>query len=287
MYSPCCGQNYKFEGKERDSESNLDNFGARYYSSRMGRWLSADWSAIPEPVPYANPTNPQTLNLYAMVSDNPETFADLDGHDPIMQVAAPAPPAGPGSNMLTNDYDAALQALLASLPPLPVPQQATTPSQNPTDAQAQQQQIKEYVTDEAKAYGVPANIAIATVQRESSFNPNAMHRNKNGTTDYGLMGLNSTNLKPGVKLTGANGKAFAVNGSRARTDWKYNVVVGMSILKGSYTFASGHAPNDVAAATYARYNAGGAWGLYTKPGTQVYQNVQAFMKIYNALGGGP
>jgi hypothetical protein len=32
-----------------------------------------------------------------------------------------------------------LQALLASLPPLPVPQQATTPSQNPTDAQAQQQ----------------------------------------------------------------------------------------------------------------------------------------------------
>jgi hypothetical protein len=105
----------------------------------MGRWMSPDWSAIPEPVPYANPTNPQTLNLYAMVSDNPETFADLDGHDPIMQVAAPAPPAGPGSNMLTNDYDAALQALLASLPPLPVPQQATTPSQNPTDAQAQQQ----------------------------------------------------------------------------------------------------------------------------------------------------
>ena len=33
------------------------------------------------PVPYANLSNPQTLNLYAMVSDNPETFADLDGHD--------------------------------------------------------------------------------------------------------------------------------------------------------------------------------------------------------------
>jgi hypothetical protein len=31
-------------------------------------------------VPYANLTNPQTLNLYAIVSDNPETFADLDGH---------------------------------------------------------------------------------------------------------------------------------------------------------------------------------------------------------------
>jgi hypothetical protein len=31
-------------------------------------------------VPYANLANPQTLNLYAMVSDDPETSADLDGH---------------------------------------------------------------------------------------------------------------------------------------------------------------------------------------------------------------
>ena len=48
---------------------------------RLGRWLSPDWSAVPAPVPYANLNNPQTLNLYAMVSDNPETFADLDGHE--------------------------------------------------------------------------------------------------------------------------------------------------------------------------------------------------------------
>ncbi len=75
-----CVQNYKFEGKERDTETNNDDFGARYYSSSFGRWTSPDWSAIPAPVPYANLTNPQTLNLYAMVSDNPETFADLDGH---------------------------------------------------------------------------------------------------------------------------------------------------------------------------------------------------------------
>lgn len=75
-----CEQNYKFEGKERDTETGNDDFGARYYSSQLGRWLSADWSAVPSPVPYANLTNPQTLNLYAMVRDNPETFADLDGH---------------------------------------------------------------------------------------------------------------------------------------------------------------------------------------------------------------
>jgi RHS repeat-associated protein len=66
--------NYKFEGKERDSETGNDDFGARYYTSRFGRWLSADWSSVPVAVPYANLTNPQTLNLYAMVSDDPESF---------------------------------------------------------------------------------------------------------------------------------------------------------------------------------------------------------------------
>jgi RHS repeat-associated protein len=69
-----------FTGKERDSESGLDYFGARYYSSSTGRFASPDWSPAPEPVPYANLTNPQTLNLYTIVADNPETFADLDGH---------------------------------------------------------------------------------------------------------------------------------------------------------------------------------------------------------------
>jgi RHS repeat-associated protein len=79
-YTNTCGSNYKFEGKERDTETGNDNFGARYYRAALGRWQSPDWSAIPVAVPYADLTNPQTLNLYAMVRDNPETFADLDGH---------------------------------------------------------------------------------------------------------------------------------------------------------------------------------------------------------------
>ena len=32
---------YKFTGKERDSETQLDYFGARYYSNGLGRWVSA------------------------------------------------------------------------------------------------------------------------------------------------------------------------------------------------------------------------------------------------------
>jgi RHS repeat-associated protein len=79
-YTSTCPQNYKFEGKERDAETGNDDFGARYYTWRFGRWLSSDWSAAPVAVPYANLNNPQTLNLYSMVADDPESFADLDGH---------------------------------------------------------------------------------------------------------------------------------------------------------------------------------------------------------------
>ena len=70
-----------FTGKERDTESGNDYFLARYYSSNMGgRFLTLDWSKNPQGVPYANYTNPQTLNLYAYVGDNPLSLADADGH---------------------------------------------------------------------------------------------------------------------------------------------------------------------------------------------------------------
>jgi hypothetical protein len=46
----------------------------------MGRWLSPDWSAKMEPVPYAKLDNPQSLNLYAYVSNNPLIHIDADGH---------------------------------------------------------------------------------------------------------------------------------------------------------------------------------------------------------------
>jgi len=60
---------YKFTGKERDSETQLDYFGARYYSNGLGRWVSADWSPTPIPVPYADIGNPQSLNLYGFVGE--------------------------------------------------------------------------------------------------------------------------------------------------------------------------------------------------------------------------
>ena len=71
---------HHFTGKERDAESGNDYFGARYYASSMGRWLSPDWSAKAEPVPYAKLDNPQSLNLYTYVGNNPLIHIDADGH---------------------------------------------------------------------------------------------------------------------------------------------------------------------------------------------------------------
>lgn len=73
-------QNYKFTGKERDTESGLDEFGARYYGSMVGRFMTPDWAAKAVTVPYANFGNPQSLNLYSYVENNPTTMGDPDGH---------------------------------------------------------------------------------------------------------------------------------------------------------------------------------------------------------------
>jgi RHS repeat-associated protein len=89
VFTNSCPQNYKFQGKERDPETDNDYFGARFYSSTYGRFLSPDWSSVPAAVPYANLTDPQTLNLYAIVGGNPESFADLNGHDPYPGCKAP------------------------------------------------------------------------------------------------------------------------------------------------------------------------------------------------------
>jgi RHS repeat-associated protein len=127
------GNHFKFTGKERDTESGLDDFEARYHSSSMGRFMSADWSAIPVPVPYANLTNPQTLNLYAIVHDNPVTFADLDGHDDAR-----------GTNCVNSPSGSSCQAVAGAdagaNPGRKDPAQTTQLTQNQQQATQQQEQ---------------------------------------------------------------------------------------------------------------------------------------------------
>src|SRR5258708_21274446 len=62
----------RYTGKERDSESGLDNFGARYDSSQYGRFMS------PDPLG-GSLTDPQTLNKYNYVRNNPLNLTDPTG----------------------------------------------------------------------------------------------------------------------------------------------------------------------------------------------------------------
>ncbi len=83
--SAVCSPPSGFTGKERDSESGNDYFGARYFASSMGRFMSPDFTGAddgpPEAVPYADLSDPQSLNLYAYVQNNPLNSFDSDGHD--------------------------------------------------------------------------------------------------------------------------------------------------------------------------------------------------------------
>ena len=82
----CAGQSdtspMHFTGKQRDYESGLDYFGARYFAAgtNQGRWMSPDFNEYPATVPYADFTNPQTLNLYEYLSNNPFNATDPTGH---------------------------------------------------------------------------------------------------------------------------------------------------------------------------------------------------------------
>jgi len=87
-----------FTGKERDTESGNDYFGARYYASSMGRFLSPDWSDGPDTIPYASYGDPQTLNLYGYARNNPLRNIDPDGHDCIYATGV-----GSGYEVLSGD----------------------------------------------------------------------------------------------------------------------------------------------------------------------------------------
>jgi RHS repeat-associated protein len=113
---------HHFTGKERDQESGNDYFGARYYASTMGRFLSPDWSAKEEPVPYAKLDNPQTLNLYQYMRNNPLGGVDPDGHQEgfIITPEGPVPLAFPINGQLTQpDYNRMGNQLANFFAPLP------------------------------------------------------------------------------------------------------------------------------------------------------------------------
>jgi len=83
----------QFTGKERDAETGLDYFEARYYGSVYGRFTSPDEftggpdelydfadNAGDNPLLYAEQGEPQSLNKYQYCYNNPLVYTDIDGH---------------------------------------------------------------------------------------------------------------------------------------------------------------------------------------------------------------
>jgi RHS repeat-associated protein len=70
----------KFTSKERDNETALDYFGARYYASTQGRFTGVD----PIKLTGERLFDPTSLNLYAYCRNNPLKYLDPDGEDLVL-----------------------------------------------------------------------------------------------------------------------------------------------------------------------------------------------------------
>ena len=78
--SQLAGQKFEndigFTGHRADANTGLSYMGARYYDSQLARFISPD-SIVPDP------TNSQALNRYSYVYNNPLSYTDPSGHEPV------------------------------------------------------------------------------------------------------------------------------------------------------------------------------------------------------------
>jgi RHS repeat-associated protein len=94
--TPADAVRQQFTGKERDTETGLDYFLARYYSANLGRFISPDEftggpdelydfaiDASNNPTFYADLHEPQSLNKYTYCYNSPLVYTDEDGHQGI------------------------------------------------------------------------------------------------------------------------------------------------------------------------------------------------------------
>ena len=84
LYGTSDSNRIRFTGKERDAETGLDYFEARYFSGAQGRFTSPD-----DPLDYADPADPQSWNLYAYGLNSPLVYSDPTGHNPCVNGVNP------------------------------------------------------------------------------------------------------------------------------------------------------------------------------------------------------
>ncbi len=65
-----------YTGKFEEPDLGIQNFGARWYDPRIGRFLAIDPAGF-------DPQNPQSFNRYAYANNNPYSYVDPDGRVPL------------------------------------------------------------------------------------------------------------------------------------------------------------------------------------------------------------
>ncbi|MDK2948412.1 MAG: hypothetical protein PWQ63_1572, partial [Methanolobus sp.] len=91
-------EKYGFTGQENDADTGLMYYGARYYSPGYRVFVQPDMM-LPDVY------NPQALNRYSYVQDNPVKYIDPTGHHPVVAAVILAGAVGGGISFFAQLYD--------------------------------------------------------------------------------------------------------------------------------------------------------------------------------------
>lgn len=114
-------------------------------------------------------------------------------------------------------------------------------------------EIVNYIETKCNELGLPPDIGLAIAWTESEMiqykgnNQAIPNHNKNSSTDWGIMQLNDR---------------YFDNIERIKTDWKYNVDMGLKYAVSKYKLAIKNNEADPARATYSAYNTGSNMDRY-------------------------
>ena len=258
-------------GKERDDETGNDYFGARYYASTMGRFMSPDWSAKVEPVPYAKLGAPQSLNLYSYVQGNPESASDLDGHELVTFHA---------SNIVQAQQIASSMGLMAGTVTQVTDDGGSGPSGGATQQQGLSSKSGKAIDKASKKYGYDASAFKAAMTQAGSkykLNPNLL---------VGL-GMRESSLNPSQ----SNGGLFQIQDPKAYGidpkdigNFEVQIPAAAAFLSGNISHFNGNVDLGVAAWTLGR---GGTSHFFNEGGMPAVRGALLSAKHpdYGTVGG--
>ena len=105
------GRRSRSTSKERDAETGLDYFGARYFSSAQGRWTGPD-----QPFADQHLEDPQSWNMYAYVRNNPLKNIDPDGRQSCAMTPSACPSIMGSASGSPTTKDAAMALGIIAAP---------------------------------------------------------------------------------------------------------------------------------------------------------------------------